>query len=93
MRSGKQNALDGLREELKRQGVDYPYEAIADGPARSVVCPALLSRFRIASERGIPHRRACFTRNILEADVDCGGLMVKVFVNHWPAKPHPDRSA
>ena len=29
-------------------------------------------------------------RNILEADIDCGGAPLKLFVTHWPAKAHPE---
>ena len=84
------NALEGLRKELKRQGVDYPYAAIADGPNRTVTCPALLSRFSIVKSQGFQAGFGTPNRNTLEAQINCDGTTLTLFVNHWPAKAHPE---
>jgi endonuclease/exonuclease/phosphatase family metal-dependent hydrolase len=82
------NALEDLRKELDRRGAPYPYTAAADAPNRAVTCPSLLSRFPVIRSQGwgTPGNG----RNILEADLDCGGDTLKVFVTHWPAKAHPE---
>jgi endonuclease/exonuclease/phosphatase family metal-dependent hydrolase len=85
------NALQGLQDELKKCGADFPYSAIADLPNRTVTCPALLSRVPIAASQGFGGgNEMAGRRNILEADVDCGGATLKLFVNHWPSKAHPE---
>jgi hypothetical protein len=84
------NALEGLRTELKKLGADFPYCAIADRPNRTPVCPALLSRLPIVASQGFGGGENAGRRNILEADVDYGGTIVKLFVNHWPSKMHPE---
>ena len=85
-------ALEALRSELEREGKAYPFAAIADLPNRTVTCPALLSRLPIIRSQGLCAGSAgeAGRRNILEADVDCGGTTLKLFVNHWPAKAHPE---
>ena len=84
------NTLDLLRKELEKRGAAYPYAAIADAPHRTVNCPALISRYPITGVRKFGVPGGVPNRNILEADVDLGGPALKVFVNHWPAKTHPE---
>jgi endonuclease/exonuclease/phosphatase family metal-dependent hydrolase len=84
------NTLQGLQQEIRKQGVDYPYSAIADGPNRSVNCPALLSRFPITTSEDFRALSPMITRNILEADLNCNGARLRIYVNHWPAKFHPE---
>ncbi len=84
------NTLQDLQQEIRKRGVEYPYCAIADGPNRSVNCPALLSMFPIATSHGFRALLPVPTRNILEADLDCNGERLCVYVNHWPAKFHPE---
>ncbi|MBD3420067.1 MAG: hypothetical protein GF398_08130 [Chitinivibrionales bacterium] len=70
----------------------YPFSALADTPHPTVTCPALLSRFEIASVQtfGVPKMGAYHTRNILEADLHIKEHRLKVFVNHWPSKRNPE---
>ncbi|MGA2506610.1 MAG: endonuclease/exonuclease/phosphatase family protein [Chitinispirillaceae bacterium] len=85
------NALEGLRKELGNLGAEYPYSAIADIPSHTVTCPALLSKLPVTRWQGFgPAVDAPIRRNILEADVDCGRTSLKIFVNHWPSKAHPE---
>ena len=85
------NALEGLRKELEKRGAGYPYAAIAALYNRSATCTALLSRFPVTRWQGFGAGNSeSAMRTILEADVDCGGTTLKLFVNHWPAKTHPE---
>jgi endonuclease/exonuclease/phosphatase family metal-dependent hydrolase len=84
------NTLQGLQGELRKRGVDYPYSAIADEPVRPVNCPALLSRFPIVESHGFRSFSLRPTRNLLEADLDCNGARLRVYVNHWPSKFQPE---
>jgi endonuclease/exonuclease/phosphatase family metal-dependent hydrolase len=85
------NALEGLRRELARRGAAYPYDAIADRSGRGATSAALLSRFPVVrtSEFGVG-RGNPGSRSVLEADIACGGEPLKLFVNHWPSKKHPE---
>jgi hypothetical protein len=52
---------------------------------------ALLSRLPIAASRAFGGEiDSAGRRDILEADLDCGGTALKLFVNHWPSKKHPE---
>jgi len=85
------NALEGLQKKLEERGDDYPYAAIAALYNRSATCTALLSRFPVTRWQGFGAGNSeSERRTILEADVDCGGTMFKLFVNHWPAKTHSE---
>ena len=46
--------------------------------------------FPIATSHGFRALLPVPTRNILEADLDCNGERLCVYVNHWPAKVHPE---
>jgi endonuclease/exonuclease/phosphatase family metal-dependent hydrolase len=87
------DALAQLRQVLDKSGCKYNYHAIIDTPAAaSNTHPALLSRYPIKHCR--VHRvilpAAGKTRGILEADIDVNGTALKLFVNHWPSKHHPE---
>jgi endonuclease/exonuclease/phosphatase family metal-dependent hydrolase len=85
------SALGGLQKELERLGAAYPCSAIADISGRGATCTVLLSRFplmRSSEFGGGIDNPGC--RPVLEADVDFGGTALKVFVNHWPSKKHPE---
>ena len=84
------NAFQGLRKELDKRGAAYPYAAIADMSGRGAMCTALLSRFPITQSLGFGSGGSPGRRDILEADVDCRGTALKLFVNHWPSKKHPE---
>jgi endonuclease/exonuclease/phosphatase family metal-dependent hydrolase len=84
-------AFQGLRQELEKRAAAYPYAAIADMSGRGATCTALLSRFPIAQSLGFGRgSESTGRRDILEADVDCRGTALKLFVNHWPSKKHPE---
>ncbi len=87
------DALAQLRQVLDKSGCEYSYHAIIDTPAAaSNTHPALLSRYPIKHCR--VHRvtlpAAGKTRGIFEADIDASGTALKLFVNHWPSKHHPE---
>ena len=87
------DALAQLREVIGEKGCRYRYHAIIDTPeAASSTSPALLSRYPI---RGVHALRvwlpaAVTTRDILEVDVQIGEVPLKLFINHWPSKHHPE---
>jgi endonuclease/exonuclease/phosphatase family metal-dependent hydrolase len=85
------SALEGLLKELEHRNAAYPYSAIADISGRGATCTVLLSRFPLvwSSEFGGGNVNPG-SRPVLEADVDFGGRPLKVFVNHWPSKKHPE---
>jgi hypothetical protein len=84
------NALQALRSALAKRGDDFPYFAIADFPGIGSTCPSLLSKYPIVHFRDIrAPGEGKGGRSILEADIDCGTAL-KVFVNHWPSKAHPE---
>jgi endonuclease/exonuclease/phosphatase family metal-dependent hydrolase len=84
-------ALEGLRKELDKRGAGYPWSATADLSGRGATCTALLSRIPISASLGFGRdNESAVGRHILEADVACGGTALKLFVNHWPSKKHPE---
>ncbi|MBN2188152.1 MAG: endonuclease/exonuclease/phosphatase family protein [Chitinispirillaceae bacterium] len=85
------NALEDLRRALDKRGAAYRYAAVAGAPGRGAARAALLSRIPIAATRTFGGKRdsADYRRDVLEADIDCGGTALKLFVNHWPSKKHP----
>jgi endonuclease/exonuclease/phosphatase family metal-dependent hydrolase len=86
------DALDDLKKALLRYGTTYKYMASGCGQTRSSTCPMLLSRFPVQNvllhHVDLPGKSA--TREILEADIIICGHILKVFVNHWPSKLHPE---
>jgi endonuclease/exonuclease/phosphatase family metal-dependent hydrolase len=87
-----EGALGDLKKGLLRYGVTYKYMASGCGQTHSSTCPMLLSRFPVKNvllhHVDLPGNVA--TREILEADVVICGHIIKVFVNHWPSKLHPE---
>jgi endonuclease/exonuclease/phosphatase family metal-dependent hydrolase len=87
-----EDALDDLKKALLRYGITYKYMASGCGQTRSSTCPMLLSRFPVQNvllhQIDLPGKST--TRKILEADIIICGHNLKVFVNHWPSKLHPE---
>ncbi|MDO5575815.1 MAG: hypothetical protein Q4F84_01940 [Fibrobacter sp.] len=86
------NALSDLVSELKERNAIYQYRAIADTPVKTTTCPVVISKFPIKESRTFPVDLpgSAVTRNILEADIQIDSSILKVFVNHWPSKLHPE---
>jgi hypothetical protein len=63
---------------------------MADAPSGASTAPCLLSKYAIAHVNSFGGSGSSAKRNILEADIDLGGMSLKVFVNHWPSKMHPE---
>jgi endonuclease/exonuclease/phosphatase family metal-dependent hydrolase len=84
--------LNALKRALEAKRIRYPYCAFGDYPNATNVSTAVLSRYPIAQTGGLPGPKVgkFFSRNILEADLRIGGRTVKLFVNHWPSKKHPE---
>lgn len=81
-----ETVLIQLQKRLKRVGCPYPYRAITSKKGAPIQV-ALLSRFRIQSERDIVvSRHHDGVRNILEAVVDAEGNPLHLFVNHWKSR-------
>jgi len=80
------NTLRELAEALDKAGAPYPYAAVAEVEGSATVT-ALLSAFPIVEKRVFPVENS---RSILEAAVARGGDTLRVFVNHWPSKRHPE---
>jgi endonuclease/exonuclease/phosphatase family metal-dependent hydrolase len=87
-----EDALNDLKKALQRYGITYKYMASGCGQTRSSTCPMLLSRFPVQNvllhHVDLPGKAT--TREILEADILICGRILKVFVNHWPSKLHPE---
>jgi endonuclease/exonuclease/phosphatase family metal-dependent hydrolase len=85
-------ALEALRKEVARRGPAYRYAAVAGPPGWGAIRAALISRIPITASRSFGGKidSAGGRREILEADLDCGGAVLKLFVNHWPSKKHPE---
>jgi endonuclease/exonuclease/phosphatase family metal-dependent hydrolase len=80
------NALLELAGALDKMGAPYPYFAAADAPGSATVT-ALLSRLPIREKSALPVENS---RSILEAVIARGGDEMRLFVNHWPSKRHPE---
>jgi endonuclease/exonuclease/phosphatase family metal-dependent hydrolase len=83
-------ALKALQKELKTQGSLYPFYAKADVHSGASTAPCLLSKYPLVRVNSFGGGGSSARRNILEADVDLGGMPLKIFVNHWPSKMHPE---
>lgn len=79
------NALKLLQQKLKEVGCAYPYRAISHKKGAPIQV-ALLSRFPIVHSRELEVSPSAFVRNILEADVNTNGHILKLLVNHWKSK-------
>ncbi|MDR0305656.1 MAG: hypothetical protein LBI42_02340 [Chitinispirillales bacterium] len=80
------NVLKELQNELDKMDVVFPYAIIAEAP-KSAANTALLSRFPIKGKHEYPVENS---RSILEALIGRGDDSIRVFVNHWPSKRHPE---
>lgn len=87
------NVLHALQKKMYFRGNNYQYWAIADQPHKTVTCPALLSKYPIKSTKTHESVKVgdYYSRNILEADIDIKGNILKVFVVHWPSKRHDEK--
>jgi endonuclease/exonuclease/phosphatase family metal-dependent hydrolase len=83
-------ALKALQKELKTQGSSYPFHAMADASSGASTAPCLLSKYPLVHVNSFGGGGSSAMRNILEADCDLGGNFLKIFVNHWPSKMHPE---
>jgi len=86
------DALNHLADVLKKKGCTYQHRAIIDTFSGSNTHPAILSRYPVKKSVLHPIYLAgnLPTRGILEADIDIKGVPLKIFVNHWPSKKHPE---
>jgi hypothetical protein len=86
------DALRQLIKKLELKGCNYRYHVIIDTAKRSATFPALLSYFPIRQYAAIsvtlPEKK--ITRHILEADLTIKNKNLKLFINHWPSKHHPE---
>jgi endonuclease/exonuclease/phosphatase family metal-dependent hydrolase len=80
------NALLELADALDKMGTPYSYATAADAPGSATVT-AILSKLPIAEKRALPVEKS---RSILEAVIASGGDTLRIFVNHWPSKRHPE---
>ncbi len=87
-----EDALDDLKKGLLRYGTSYRYMASGCGQTHTSTCPMLLSNFPVQNVvlHYIDLPGKARTREIIEADVVICGHILKVFVNHWPSKLHPE---
>jgi len=79
------NALNLLKQRLKRVGCEYRYHAIAS-QQNSAVKVALLSRFKITKSNEITIDRSHQSRSILQAKLSVEDRELTLFVNHWKSK-------
>jgi len=77
--------FEALQKRLKRVGCAYNYAAITHKKGSSIQV-ALLSRFPILKSSDIEVSYAPRVRNILEAQIEVGGEVLHIFVNHWKSK-------
>lgn len=84
--------LKDLIRMLRLKRRVFPHYEIGDTPLRSTTHPALLSRFPIRRVGTLPvtETDGVRTRNILECDILRAEGPLKIFVNHWPSKAHPE---
>ena len=81
-------ALKDLRAQLNRDGLYFPYYAIAASKSTTVKV-ALLSKHPLSSQE-LRVSASYRYRNILEAKVSLNGKKLYIFVNHWKAKSGPE---
>ena len=81
-------ALKDLKTQLQRDGLYFPYYAIASAKETSVKV-ALLSKYPLKTQE-LRVTASYKYRNILEAKVQLGSETLYLFVNHWKAKSGPE---
>ncbi|MFO8112511.1 MAG: endonuclease/exonuclease/phosphatase family protein [Desulfosalsimonadaceae bacterium] len=81
-------AVEYLREVLRKKGLDYPWAAITEKGDTAVRC-AILSMYPILESRDIlvAGRK---NRSILKAVVEIDGKPLVLFVNHWRSGNSPE---
>jgi endonuclease/exonuclease/phosphatase family metal-dependent hydrolase len=83
-------ALDALQKELVKQGATFPHAASGEAEGKAGTATFLLSKYPVISINRFGGGPGIGAREVLEADVDVTGSVLKVFVNHWPSKRHPE---
>ncbi len=81
-------ALEYLRDVLRKKGLDYPWAAVTQKDETAVRC-ALLSMHPIVESRDIIVSGGK-NRSILKAVVEIGGKPLVLFVNHWRSGRAPE---
>lgn len=81
-------ALKDLKAQLQRDGLYFPYYAIASAKETSVKV-ALLSKYPLKTQE-LRVTASYKYRNILEAKVQLDNETLYLFVNHWKAKSGPE---
>jgi exonuclease III len=81
-------ALRDLQNYLKRVGCEYRYRAITSSKG-TPIHTALLSKIEIKEKRDIKVTRSALYRSILEVTLNTSPSL-KIFVNHWSSKMHPE---
>jgi len=81
-------ALKDLRAQTQRDGLYFPYYAIATSKDTTVKV-ALLSRYPLRTQE-LRVTASYKYRNILEAKIQLGNEKLYLFVNHWKAKSGPE---
>jgi len=81
-------ALKDLKAQLKRDGLYFPYYAIASAK-NTTVKVALLSKYPLHTSE-IRVNASYKYRNILEARVELDNEPLYIFVNHWKSKSGPE---
>ena len=81
-------ALKDLRVQIQRDGLYFPYYAIA-ASKNTTVKVALLSKYPLQGQE-LRVTASYKYRNILEAKVQLGNEPLYIFVNHWKAKSGPE---
>ena len=83
-----ERALIGLRNRLKKDGLNYPYYEIADSKPGAVKC-AVLSKFLIVEKKEIKVADKSL-RNILKVTLKIQQSRLILFINHWKSKQSPE---
>jgi endonuclease/exonuclease/phosphatase family metal-dependent hydrolase len=81
-----QTAIDDLKTQLKRDGVNYPHKSFAK-TAKQVVGVGVLSKYPIVNNLQYP---VVNSRPILRCDIAVDEDTISVFSVHFPAKLHPE---
>ncbi len=81
-------ALKDLKAQLQRDGLYFPYYAIASSKDTTVKV-ALLSKYPLQTQE-LRVTASYKYRNILEAKVRFGTETLYLFVNHWKSKSGPE---
>lgn len=83
-----EKALSIFQDDLKKNGVDYPFSAMVE-PRRQAVGCALLSVYPITFQKDLPVDRGR-GRSILKVVLMVENRPFTIYVNHWPSKKNPE---